>query len=616
MSKATRAIPGLLPEIVIILAAAVGIFIIPWFVPVGPSISLCYTYGFSNRAAQCFAAMGLVALLILYWIRGRNDAGPSEVTNAICEALRLSDAGQPDRGLFLSFIMVAGLVSCALTAWYCYIPYAQYGEMGYFLSRIDLLVLHRAAYYDFSFVYGPAMIYLPYYLYEAAHGGLSVEQAYCVVLVGHWIAGYYLLYYCVRLLIPAGRRVIVFWVIASIAFNPTMGMNYTPFRYLLPLASLLWVHAAMMRMPRRPAAWIAVASCAGPYVSFQFSPEIGIAATLSMAIYMGAWAWKEGRRHMWLAVFPMLGAAGALLPWTSHYIRILSVFGGDIPILPGPGILLLLAAAFFLIPRMALIGFGDRTVAGAAGLAICTQAGLLLVPALTRCDLGHVFFNGLGLFLVAFAVVARLPGRWFPVAGWAVFLVFAVVGSWLTLFHYSYFFKHVLAARAELRAGAAVNSANDDDGAGFHFSKPLPARTGMEALLRYGPLAVPMGSSEEIDRYLKLNGKFVPLFSPGLEPESYTPAQAAMRMRALEDVPTLLVAKGSLTPTDTLTPAQQTAADMRFLTVNELFPVRLHPRHPVYSADAYVAAGLSKEFSVIGEFRDYVIMRNRGVGGQ
>jgi len=113
------------------------------------------------------------------------------------------------------------------------------GEMTGLLSRTELLVLGRAPYRDFFYLYGPAMLYLPCYLYTFAHGLLSIEQAYFGAMIAQWIAGLYLLTVCIRLLFPPAQRVVIFWVVAFTFLNFTLGVNYTPLRFVLPLAAIL-----------------------------------------------------------------------------------------------------------------------------------------------------------------------------------------------------------------------------------------------------------------------------------------------------------------------------------------------------------------------------------------
>jgi hypothetical protein len=590
--------------LVLILAGA-GIFVLPWHVQLAhPYLSMSYTYGFNNRVSQLSAAAGIFALFILNLSRGRS--GRPLVASAIRGMLDVSNAEGRDPKLFLSFVVVSALTVVTLTGWYCFVPYSRCGEMACFLSRMDLLVMGRIAYYQFPFPYGPALIYLPYLFYKALNGLLSVEQAYFTTLLCQWIAGYYLLYYCVRLLFPTNRRLAVFWLTATTFFNLSLGANYTPLRFLLPLSALLWVHALMIR-PRRRAGPVLARALLGPFAAFLISPEIGLAATLALVVYFAALLWTSERRMSWLIIAPLVGMAAAVAPWLTHYIGILSRNPGEFPVLPGPAMLLMLAAAFLVIPSLAAWAIRNRSVAGAAALALCAELGLFIVPAMSRCDIGHVYIYGLGTFLLGFAILARLPGNWSTISAWTVFIVIAVIGSWP---HYPWLFRQVQTARIEMRTLPAGDEPMT--GAGFRFSKQFPSRTGMEPLLQYGPLSVPLGCDEGVDRFLKLNGKLAAGYYPSYEPDVYNLPETLMQIKSLDWDRTILIPKEALNPA-ALPPARLAATDSHMLFTLELFPVHLHPRNLPFDPDALVAAAIRKEFVTIGTFRDYDIMsRNSG----
>jgi hypothetical protein len=591
--------------LLILILGAAGIFILPWHVPLThPYFSTSYVYGFNNRVAQVSTAGCLFALFLLNLWRGR--PGSPLVNDAIRGTLDLSNAERYDSRLFASFVAASVLTAVILTAWYCYIPCSRFGEMACFLSRMDLLIMGRVAYYQFPFAYGPAMIYPAYFLYKVLNGWLSVEQAYFVSLLVQWTLGFYLLYYCIRLLFPARGRLLVFWLIAATLFNFSLGANYTTLRFLLPLSSLLWVHSQMMR-PSVGAGGICVAAFLGPFGSFLVSPEVGLAATLALVVYFAALLRTSGRRHLWIALVSIFGMVAAVAPWSSRYIAILSRNPGEFPVLPGPGMLLMLGAAFLVIPSVAAWAVRDEDIAGAAGFALCAELGLLIVPAMSRCDTGHVYIYGIGIFLLGMAILARLPGRWCAISAWTLFLVFGVIAGWP---HLPWLFNQARIARAGLRAAPAGDESST--GSGFHFSKPFPPRTGMEPLLQYGALAVPLGCEENVERFLKLNGRYAAGYYPSYEPDVYSLPQTLSQIESLDGQETILVPKEALDP-PTLSPAQLAAFDSRQLFHLELFPVRLRPRNPPFDPNALLVEAVKRKFVAIGRFGDDYIMRNKAV---
>ena len=602
----------------ILSAGALGIFVVPWHVPVTePAMGQSYTYGFNNSVAILSVGLTLGALFVYTFCRRREIQGGG-MERAITETLGMRLDGGGNRGLILSYLSAAIVFGSLIAAGFWYVPFGYFGEMGYFISRIELLVLHRAPYYDFPFDYGPWMIYIPFQLYKVAHGLLSVEQAYCVILILHWILGLLLLAWCVRLLVPAFRQAAVFWLFAVLFLNPTLGYQYTPLRYMLPIAAVLFNHYAVAtgRLDRFRGHWmVALAALLGPFLNFELSPEMGVAATAAILVYYVALLRTPQRAFAHGAVLAVLGALLAIFPWSTAYLGILTSFGGSLslPIFPGLGILLFLAAEFFLLPRLAVIGVTSREGTGPACLALCILSGILIVPALSRCDIGHVFHNSLAVYIVALASFARLHNtRWFKGTLAALVLVFAVLGQWLFLFHYSGPFKAAIAARAWMRSHPvpACQPASN----GFLFSKQYPPIEGLEPLLAYGNLAAPLGCPGDIEQFLLLHGRYEIGYNPGNCSDIWMLKQTARALREIEGFRTILVPKAWFEPDSSS--VELDGMDYRFLRNTELFPVRLVERHPRFIPERVMAARIAQEFSVVGEFRDCQIMVRRGTGGR
>lgn len=600
------------PVTLILCLSALGIFLAPWYLPPSePAMGESYTYGFNNSVAILTVGATLAALFLYMLWRGRAKGG-AETDRTIAAIFDLRPDPKADGRLLLSLLCAALLYTLLIALNYWFTPSDQWGEMGYFISRLELMLIHRVPYYDFPFPYGPGMIYLPLGLYKMMHGLVSIEQAYCAILILHWILGLALFAGCVRLLFPPARRILVFWVFTALFFNPLLGINYTPLRFVLPIAALLFTHFAVMNSSResfRGHLLVGILAFLAAFLNFELSPEMGAASTLALFVYFLALLRTPHRRFAHGAVLALLGAAAAVLPWSGVYLAVLTSFGGSmsLPIFPGLGILLFLAAIFFLLPRLAVIGITSREATGAACLAFCVLSGDLIIPALSRCDLGHVFVNGLGAILLSLALFSRWPDRrWFKGALAALFLIFAVLGEWVFLFHCSAFFKSALAAREWMHAHPMPPAPPASDG--FLFSKNYPPVAGLEPLLAYGALATPLGCSADIEHYLLLHGRLRTSFYPGNCSDVRVLKQLLQQEQDLKDLHTILVPKSSLGPG--ISPADFFPEDYRFLRNQLLFPVRLVPRHLPFNPSVLLAAQISRQFSVIGEFRDNFIMVN------
>jgi hypothetical protein len=605
----------------ILAAAFAGIFIVPWFLPVTePSTAHSYTYGFNNSAAILSVGCTLAAIFIGLAARRRTIERPSPMDAAISDAFALSSPPTGDKRLLLSGMAVISMACVFVIACYWFTPFYRWAEMGYFLARLELLILGRPIYSGFPCSYGPEMMYTPLWLYKLAAGGLSIEQAYCGTLVAHWIAGMALLAYCVRKFFQPPDRVIAYWVFALIFLNASLGLQYTPLRFVLPVATLLSIFSMVANQPGNALAAhvrIAFAAFAGSFLNFESSPEMGIAVLCSLAVYFAFLIRGPSKVFSYAFILALLGAATATLPAGPHYWDILTMFGGagNLPILPGPAVSILLFSLFFFLPRFALFGFVSAAPAAAACISYSVLCAVLIMPALSRCDLGHIYCNGLGALLAAAGILSRLSQRrlYYCFLG-ALFLVFAVLGSWLFLFHITHFFDLARVARAELHAPAVGRQS----GNGFVFSKYYPPAQDMSALLAYTPLAAPLGCEENVERYLLDHGEYTAIYNPSTYSDVYTLTQARREMKDIDALQNIIIPKSYLlSPNQTQAEAaDQLAADIRFLRNQSLLPIfKLTPRHPFFDPVRALAAHISRNFRVVSQYQDYFIMsRNGGEG--
>ncbi len=611
-AKMKQSIHGKAPLVLILLVAAAGIFLLPWYFPVTePAMGQSYTYGFDNSVAILTAGLALAALFFLALRRHGVEGGEFDKVVADTFTLRGDGQGKLGRSCFAAAAIFCGL----LTGLYWYVPYDHWGEMGYFISRVELLLLHRRPYYDFPFPYGPGQIYIPLFFYRIAHGLLSIEQAYFSFLLLSWICGLSVLAWCVQRLFPSARVPVAFWAFALLFFNPSLGCNYTPLRFVLPLAAVLLSHYAVVNAEAgrvRGHFLVGLAAFLGPFLNFESSPEMGMAVTLALLVYFTALVRTPRRTLAHGAVFALLGASAAVGPWSTAYLGILTSFGGamSLPLFPGPGVLLFLAAEFYLLPRLAVSGLLSRDATGPACLALCVLAGNLIMPAMSRCDMGHVFSNGFTAFILCAAILSRMrDARWFKWGLRALLLVFAVVGSWPFLFGYRIHFEIAHTARAWMHAHPVPPTPPAANG--FYFSKPYPPVEGLDPLLAYGPMAVPLGCPDDIEHFLMLNGRYLTGYYPGDCPDVRMLKQEVRQEAEVDGFQTILVPKNSFGPA--LTPESElSGGDYRFLRNTMLFPVRLVQHHPMFLPERVLAAHIWQRFSVAGEFRDCFIMVNRG----
>ena len=144
----------------------------------------------------------------------------------------------------------------------------RYGESTYFLRRINIFVQDGfTPYRHLEFVYGPALIYLPAAMTIIGKGfGMSMETAYLITYLGLLVLGLWLLYYVVNNLgCQDFYRTIIYILLAFFFLNVSFGLQYTPTRYVIPFAAILWLHNSVSRQSRllaTPRRWLSsVFSC-------------------------------------------------------------------------------------------------------------------------------------------------------------------------------------------------------------------------------------------------------------------------------------------------------------------------------------------------------------------
>jgi len=269
-----------------------------------------------------------------------------------------------------------------ILTWLCLLSYNYYGEALYFLRRLDLMILGLKPHRDFAFVYGPGLIYPPYFAYLS--GILTIEQSYCLTLISHWLAGLFCICYIIRSLGHKCAQAAIFTLVSLACANLSLGLNYTPLRFALPVASVFAFHRFACKA-HSPRSWI-ISACLSfllPLANLAVSPEIGIAVCIAILAYLIVLL-RTSLRGLSIGI-PFVAAsllASAFL-FGSDYFRGMSSFtkgGANFPIFPSVFILIFLTAVFVILPPLAVIACTQKTVAGAAGAAFFFLFGLLIPP--------------------------------------------------------------------------------------------------------------------------------------------------------------------------------------------------------------------------------------------
>ena len=395
-------------------------FILPFFFPPhNPSYSRAYSAGANNRIAMVGIGSISVAVAAVCWWLNFNPLGRPAGSQA-----GESDGLNPLTGRHLFWGIAALVGFTAVLGSFVIRDGFYYSDAGYFLTQLRTgLVFHWRMYRDFEFPYGVLLYEWPAsFLRVLGRLGVSRVTSYVVALAAAETVGVALLFYILRALPMRHRlRVAAFALIVFGSMDPLLGINYSLLRFLLPLA------AAVLLGTRKTPAAAALVAGAGELLMLFTSPELGLAfggAGLAYGIYRGL-----SKRRAWLAVSAATLAAVATFAGLAAHdsLQALSKFAGgsfNLIIQPVPHILALLVAVVALAPLAVVWSLRDAPASAPILLPVYVVSLGLLPSALGRSDPLHVFFNGLGAYLLAFVAIDKAVLRWRRVGVAAIALTF------------------------------------------------------------------------------------------------------------------------------------------------------------------------------------------------
>lgn len=380
--------------------AALGVFLVPFlFPPSHPSLSASYTAGFNNRVAALAAAfVGLLSFALAWKFQ-----------------LFPNRAHDPDRRsiplwLATSCLAVTAAFNAAFGLLLCRAEVASV-DNRYFLEYMDdVFRYHERIYADFSFAYGPLLLYFPLWIHALLRPfHIGIEGAYYVALMLAHVIGLVVAWVTLENL-PISRKVkaITLCLFAILSMCPVMGLSYTLVRFLAPFSTLVFI--SRIKNPL----FVVLAFGLGEALQLAVSPELGFAFAAGACFYAICMTAENGLARI-LAIAALPVGAGLFL-WIGgpHYLDSLRLYShGDLNLIVEPlgYIILFLIATVWLVPRMLAGAFRQRrpeAVLLASLFIICLG---LLPPAFGRSDPLHVFFNGAGMFLLASVAIGGYSGN-------------------------------------------------------------------------------------------------------------------------------------------------------------------------------------------------------------
>lgn len=324
------------------------------------------------------------------------------------------------RGMPRSILYLALAFTVSLT-WLLY--YCIGGALsGYFeaattLPRMELgLHYDLRLYKDIWWPYGPTLYYIPkWFMATSSWFGVSIEVGYVVSHIVLLCAGVWGMFFLIdQLRIKVVYRCILFVILAIAAHIWTMGASHTIARHVFPYILLVAIHRATLGAEGsgRPVAIgrLCGLSILGSLATMSISPEVGLSLIVGLLAYFGQRVLLGGRK--W--IFPLGSCLISLPIWLFLFPGCFSFAGsfssgaGCNPVVPAAHILFYLGSLFLILPLMLrAVLFFPRHESAPLLAAWAAMVLVTIPPSLSRCDSTHVVWNGIGLFIIAFAVVVR-----------------------------------------------------------------------------------------------------------------------------------------------------------------------------------------------------------------
>lgn len=384
-----------------IVFSLLAVFYLPYFVPVPPSATESYIFGYSNR-------LGILLLLLLVslgaiWTRGLKLAFVSNEESAWV----------PLRYLwYFLFIEFAG---CAAM----YFKVRRFGgvaEAAYEVQRIWLLSRGKVPQIDFEWTYGPGLLYVPLWIHRYLH--LSISDAYYLFWVVASLVGIILLYITLNVVdYRTGKKAEIFVLlgISWLLCIPSLGVNYSGLRFVTPLLFILLLYRMSRSEGRVAYAGACVLAPVFTAVLFLISPETAIALAFACSIVLYLEMPSTLRVSAVFCYFISLAGLALVIAASYKFHMLDSVLyagGGanSLPMIVAPVTLLFFAATFicacYLFRRTLRNGPRDNTV------AIVVFSIPMTFAALARCDPAHILGNGLGILIATFFYAGGFPRMW------------------------------------------------------------------------------------------------------------------------------------------------------------------------------------------------------------
>ena len=612
-----------------IITAAIGVFWLPWHCPSSlPVPGESYAFGFNNKvgilALGAAIFMGIAARLVCErpqvsqeWLNRRPLLFPTW------------EEGKSEYAILAIWNVVWVLI---LLWWGSFLVDPAWCESRQHYYDLNLMALGQVPYRDFMYNYGPAMLYLPFWLSTLTGGWFSFEQGYLTILILFTLLGFVAVFLFIRsLAIPARQRPLVLFLALLAWSEISMGLQYTPLRFFIVPASLILLNDLVGTQKSgtpKEKFLVILGSAMGSFACLVISPEMGIAGVAALLAYGFVLALAGSLRSAiacWAGCLLMAGITMLVFPQYLLSIVAFASGGSNFPIYPNIHNVALVGMALITLPALIASAFKvphDSRSPLALGLAV--GGGMLLPVAFGRSDPGHVFFNSTIPALLMFAAAAR--AGLFQLRCWMLgyTLLYIILVQYSYWGHYYYNFVGAAQMRALYERQPALVASwkeqwdwlrlNSPHGKNFHWSSVLPFPKELEQFADKGTLLLTSGNEGNmwLARYLALQKKVPNDFFHAYSQGAVTPQQIQKRVEDASHARFLVMPESDLAP---LSGVMDLSAYQRgvngFLSRLILFPVNSEVRTPPYLPDTEFAKSALRDYSPVARFQNYIILEKK-----
>ena len=537
MHKNTRLSIYLLIFSVIVFLA---VFVLPFYIPRKvPAVSASYDYQFNNTISVIALCLALFIGSILFY-----KYYDKRIQHLQLEKLLVSNSANQlsIKNAFIVFFIHSFAILCLYLLGANY----SYGEGNYFLLRIDRLSLGQEPYKDFEYAYGVLLIYLPKIITDLFHFSTSVE-GYLISLTILNAAGIFFLYHVINAFnIEKKRKRIIFFSIGLACIPLSLGMNYTLFRFVTPIAGIFALGRIIPKLEDaslKNCIFISLAAVAVSLFNFIISIEVGIAVLLSIAGYLFFSIVLNNKKYhlITLLISGIIIGTILLFPGKSFglILKVFAAGGNNWVVIPSPSILLFIVS-FLITNFIFCISIINKNISFLT-CALLIFNMIMLAGAFGRCDPGHIFWYGLSSMVAMWTLMAYVNKKFFTIYTVAFIAIFLAGMNTSGLYLYKTELS-TLVARYLIHNGKTsilkefAETIHYDTTIINRYAEAVTDEVNYQELSRYKKIALPFDVDKDIYLFLLKKQIYLPEYYTGYFLNVFTREQINTKLRSLQGI--------------------------------------------------------------------------------